>query len=262
MDAWGRVLTGDGARWVVDSGGGELVVLDGPPWEFAPRAGARALAAEGARWLAPVEPSKVVAYGRTYAEHAREQGAEPPRQPLLFLKAPSAVVGPGEPVLLPPESTRVEFEGELALVLGRRVRRFRADVHALADVVAGFLAADDVTARDLQRAEGQWARAKSFDTFCPVARVAHVARPPAGARLRTWVSGRCRQDAALRDMSFSLEELIEHASAAMTLEPGDLLLSGTPPGVGPLEPGGIVRIEIDGLEPLEHGVDTEPAAVA
>ena len=163
--------------------------MDAPPWEQPePAAGATALDAATLDWLPPVTPSKIACFGRNYAAHAAEMGAKPPERPLLFLKAPSSLFAPGEPVLLPPESERVECEGELALVIGRRVRRFPIDGDPR-DVVCGWLTADDVTARDLQRADGQWSRGKSFDTFCPLSRTLSSVPPEPTARLRTLVNG-------------------------------------------------------------------------
>ena len=178
------------------------------------------------------------------------------------LAGPGVVVARavGGDVELPPESSRVECEGELALVIGRRVRRWRpGGALALEDVVFGCFPADDVTARDLQRGDGQWSRGKSFDTFCPVGRVIRRGLPDAKARITTTVNGEIRQEGRLSEMTFGLARLVEHVSAAMTLEPGDIILTGTPAGVTLLAPGDRVVVAIDGYEPLEHGVRTEIA---
>ena len=258
MSEHGRVQLPGGAAWV-RLAGGEAVPLPGPPWE-SPEPEARALALDPAtaHWLPPAAPSKIVCFARTYPAHAKEMGSEELKQPLLFLKAPSSLLAPGRPVLLPPESGHVDCEGELALVIGRRVRRFPADGDP-AEAIAGWLTADDVTARDLQRAEGQWARGKSFDGFCPLSRTFATEPPAPAAALTTRVSGETVQSARLCDMSFSLAELLAWASAAMTLEPGDLVLTGTPAGVHRLQPGDEVRVGVEGLPELVHGVEAEDA---
>lgn len=250
---FGRIRLEGRSSWVLRDGD-DLLLLDGPPWESP--SGSEAVGDRPFFWLPPIAPSKILALGRTYADHARERGFEPPREPLLFLKPPSSLLASGGNVVLPPESAQVEFEGELGLVIGRRVRRFPLDGDP-AEVVLGALAADDVSARDFQKNDGQWARAKGFDTFCPVARFVREGIPPGTAMLRTFVNGAARQEAPLSQMSFPLARLLAHASMAMTLEPGDLLLTGTPAGVGRLAPGDRVRVEIDGLAALEHGVEAE-----
>lgn len=221
MHEYGRARIDGRPAWL-RLRGGEAAVLSGPPWESPePRSGAAALDPEGLEWLPPVRPSKIVCFARTYPAHAREMGSEERKAPLLFLEAPSALLAPGRPVRLPPESGHVDCEGELGLVVGRRVRRFPPDGDAAA-VVAGWLTADDVTARDLQRAEGQWARGKSFDTTCPLSRTFWSEPPAADARLETRVGSETVQSARLDEMSFGLAELLSWASAAMTREPGDL----------------------------------------
>jgi 2-keto-4-pentenoate hydratase/2-oxohepta-3-ene-1,7-dioic acid hydratase in catechol pathway len=253
MSEYGRILSDGRATWVRRDGG-RLRLLAAAPWDAPSEEGT--VDEAGATWLPAVAPSKILALGRTYAEHARERGAEPPREPLLFFKPPSSLLAHGGTVRLPPESGHVDFEGELGLVIGRRVRRFPLDGDP-AGVVFGCLTADDVSARDFQKSDGQWARAKGFDTFCPVGPLIREGLPAKDARLRTLVNGEVRQDGTLDQMSFSLAAMIAHASFAMTLEPGDLLLTGTPAGVGRLGPGDRVRVEIEGVPALEHGVDVE-----
>lgn len=256
MSEFGRVLHEGRETWVV-AGGGELVPCSGPPWDGgAPRAGGLALDPSRVTWLPPVAPSKIVGIGRNYAMHAEEHGAEVPKEPLLFLKAPTSLLAAGEDVPLPPESARVEFEGELAVLIGARVRRFREDGD-LGAVIAGWAAANDVTARDLQRADGQWARGKSFDGFCPIGRLATTTAPAPDARIETRVNGQLRQSARLSDLVFKVARLVAHASAAMTLLPGDVILTGTPGGVGPLAEGDRVEVSIEGVPPLWHGVRRE-----
>lgn len=256
MPDYGRVRHEGRETWVMVDGA-RLVPLPGPPWDhvagppFAP--GGDGIDAASAEWLAPLAPSKIVGIGRNYALHAREHGVEVPKEPLLFLKAPSSVIAGGQDVVLPPDSQQVECEGELGVVIGRSVRDFRADGDPSA-VAFGYVAVDDVTARDLQRADGQWSRGKSFDTFCPVARLIRTEAPRADAMLTTRFNGAVRQAARLSDMVFGVARIIAHVSAVMTLVPGDLILTGTPAGVAGLLEGDEVVIEIEGLPPLMHGV--------
>ncbi len=197
-------------------------------------------------------PSKIVCVGRNYREHARELGNEVPSTPMLFLKPPSALIGPGDPIMLPAASSRVEYEAEIAVAIGRTLRR-ATEPEAEAGI-GGFLCANDVTARDLQRAESQWGRAKGFDTFCPVG--------PAVATGLSWrdlivicrVNGEERQRAPATDMVFSIPFLLSWVSAIMTLEPGDLLLTGTPAGTAPLAVGDVVEVEIPGVGVLRNPV--------
>ena len=199
-----------------------------------------------AQLLAPVTPSKIVCVGRNYREHVKELGHELPTEPLLFLKAPSSLLPPGGIVLMPQASARVDFEGELALVIGRRVRHL--DEKDWRSAVRGFTLANDVTARDLQTKDGQWARAKSFDTFCPVGPfVSDELDIEAGVTIETRVNGELHQHGSTLDFIFPIPRLLAHITAAMTLEPGDLVLTGTPSGVGPLKAGDRVEISIPGL---------------
>jgi 2-keto-4-pentenoate hydratase/2-oxohepta-3-ene-1,7-dioic acid hydratase in catechol pathway len=254
MTSFGRARVGGRETWVVERDG-EILALPGPPWEgLEPSTGPLDVAALD--WLPPVMPGKILCVGRNYALHAKERGAEVPAEPLLFLKAPSALVVSGGDVVLPKETSHVELEGEMAFVIGRRVRRLPPDVDP-ASVIVGWLCADDVTARDLQRRDGQWSRAKGFDTACPVSRLVGTTPPPRDARLRTRLNGELKQDAALADMIFDVAAILAHASAMLTLMPGDLVLTGTPAGCAPLAAGDRVSIEIDGLDPLLHGVRAE-----
>ena len=255
MNEFGRVRAAGRETWVLWDGAAARP-LPGPPWTHPASTAGEGLEPGTFEWLAPVAPSKILGLGRTYAEHARERGTEPPKEPLLFLKAPSSLLSHGGVVRLPPESSHVDFEGELGLVIGRRVRRFPPDGDP-SDVIFGCVACNDVSARDFQKSDGQWARAKGFDTFCPVGPRIVAGLPLPSARLRTFINGEARQDGSLSEMSFSLAAMLSHASSAMTLEPGDLLLTGTPAGVGRLAPGDRVRIEIDGVPPLEHGVEAD-----
>ncbi|MBF2098812.1 MAG: fumarylacetoacetate hydrolase family protein [Gloeomargaritaceae cyanobacterium C42_A2020_066] len=221
------------------------------PWTQAPWLGGRPAAgcipADGYRLLAPCEPSKIVAVGRNYRDHAAEMGAEVPQEPLLFLKPPTTVIGPGETIRCPPESRRVDYEGELALVIGRPCRRAAPDVAQTC--IWGYTLANDVTARDLQKSDGQWTRAKGFDTFCPLGPwVVPMLEP--GAQLTTELNGRIVQSAGLDQMVFSPPVLVSYISQVMTLLPGDVVLTGTPAGIGPLTAGDQVRVGLTGLGSL------------
>jgi 2-keto-4-pentenoate hydratase/2-oxohepta-3-ene-1,7-dioic acid hydratase in catechol pathway len=217
-----------------------------------PEYSGRSWALSESRLLAPILPSKVVAFGRTYADHAAELGNAVPDQPLCFLKPSTSVIGPGATIVMPPQSEQVSFEGELAVVIGRPCRDVPADNAAA--VILGYTVANDVTARDLQKTDGQWARAKGFDTFCPLGPWIETELDPAGLSIRTEVDGEVRQDGNTSDLVFTVGELIEWISAAMTLLPGDVILTGTPEGVGLLEAGQRVDIEIEGIGTLSNPV--------
>jgi 2-keto-4-pentenoate hydratase/2-oxohepta-3-ene-1,7-dioic acid hydratase in catechol pathway len=210
-----------------------------------------------AELLPPVTPSKVVCVGRNYREHAKELGNEVPAEPLLFFKPPSALLKPGGTVLMPAASARVDFEGELALVIGKRACKLPPDAD-WRRYVRGYTLANDVTARDLQKKDGQWTRAKSFDTFCPVGPlVSDELDPEAGATIETRVNGELRQHGSTLDFIFSIPALLTYISAAITLEPGDLVLTGTPSGVGPLKAGDRVEVSVPGLGVLVNAVQLE-----
>jgi len=208
----------------------------------------------GAQLLPPCAPTKIVCVGRNYPEHARELGNEPPKEPLIFLKPPSSLIPSGANIVYPSLSERVDFEGELGVVIGKRARNVEAS-EALAYVL-GYTCVNDVTARDLQRKDGQWTRGKGFDTFCPVGPCLVTADELdlSQLRIRTIVDGVVKQDGAVSEMMFSVGDIIAYVSAFMTLEPGDLIATGTPPGVGPLQPGSIVQVQIDGIGVLENTV--------
>jgi 2-keto-4-pentenoate hydratase/2-oxohepta-3-ene-1,7-dioic acid hydratase in catechol pathway len=205
------------------------------------------------RLLAPVLPSKVVAIGRNYLEHARETGAEPPAEPLIFLKPSTAVVGPGDAIVRPTHlSQRVDYEGELAIVFGRLCR----DVPAarVPEVIFGYTCANDVTARDLQAKDGQWTRAKGFDTFCPLGPWIETGLDPGDVRLTTSVNGEVKQDSRTSLMIHDIVTLVTYVTAVMTMLPGDVLLTGTPEGVGPLVAGDRVAVEVEGIGALTNRV--------
>ena len=197
-------------------------------------------------------PSKIVGIGRNYADHAKELGNDAPAEPLIFLKAPSSLLTPNGTIVRPSLSQRVDFEGELAIVIGREAKNIRAANWR--DVVQGFTCANDVTARDLQKKDGQFARAKSFDTFCPLGPHVESDLDPSSLQLTTRVNGDVRQNGNTRDMIFKCDFLIEYITAAMTLLPGDVILTGTPAGVGPLNSGDAVEVEIEGIGTLRNVV--------
>jgi len=202
--------------------------------------------------LAPVIPrSKIVAIARNYRDHAAEMGNEVPPEPMLFLKPNTSVIGPNDAIVLPPQSERVDFEGELAAVIGRITKNVPAE-RALEHVL-GYTIANDVTARDLQRSDGQWSRAKGFDTFCPLGPAIETEFDPTGdAVVTTRVNGEVRQEGPISDMIHSVADIIAYASAAFTLLPGDVILTGTPAGVGPFVAGDVVEVEITGLGLLRN----------
>lgn len=202
--------------------------------------------------LTPCEPTKILCIGRNYVEHAREHGAEVPETPLIFMKPPSSLLAPGEAILLPPQSQQVEHEAELVAVIGKRGRDIPPD--SAAEYILGYTIGNDVTARDLQRTDSQWTRAKGFDTFCPVGPWIDTNFDPSDAVITCRVNGQVRQLASTRDMVFPVGALIAFLSSIMTLEPGDLIFTGTPAGVGPLHDGDVVEIEIEGLGKLSNPV--------
>lgn len=235
--------------------GGDARRFLGSPFEGAP------LDAASVPWTsdelrAPVRPSKILCVGRNYAAHAKELGNEVPKEPLLFFKPPSSIVGPGERIVLPPESTHVEHEAELTIVIGKRVRRVPRE--RAMDAVFGYTCACDVSARDLQKKDGQWARAKGFDTFCPIGPWIETALDPKDLGVRCIVDGQERQHGRTSDMVFDVATIVAFVSNAFTLEPGDVILTGTPEGVGPLLPGNHVVVAIDGIGELEAHVVAEP----
>jgi 2-keto-4-pentenoate hydratase/2-oxohepta-3-ene-1,7-dioic acid hydratase in catechol pathway len=208
------------------------------------------------RLLAPVIPrSKIVAVGRNYAAHAAEMGDEVPKTPLTFFKPNTSVIGPGEPIMYPTASREVSFEGELALVIGRICKE--VPVSRVPEVIFGYTVANDVTARDLQRSDGQWARAKGYDTFCPLGPwiTTHQRLEEAAAlAIRTTLDGELRQDGNTKDMILTIPELVAYISSYTTLLPGDVILTGTPSGVGPMLPGQEVSVEIEGIGTLTNPV--------
>jgi 2-keto-4-pentenoate hydratase/2-oxohepta-3-ene-1,7-dioic acid hydratase in catechol pathway len=246
-----RVATEQGPRWgVVDED--RVRAVDGDPFS-AGEEGDPLGELASLRLLAPTVPSKIVCVGLNYPAHADESGAEVPTEPLLFFKPPSAVVGLGAPIVLPAQSERVDYEAELVVVMGRRCRNVGS--HQAWDYVWGVTCGNDVTARDLQWRDDQWARAKGFDTFCPLgpwAVLGMTEEEAADLELVCRVNREVRQRAMTSDMVFSPAELIAYISTIMTLEPGDVVMTGTPHGVGPLTPRDEVEVSIQGVGTLQN----------
>jgi len=238
--------------WVLEDRVGPL---EGSPYQEYRRLEAT-VSLDMVRLLAPVEPSKIICVGRNYVAHAQEHGSEVPEMPLLFLKPPTSVIGPGETILLPPQSVNVEHEAELAIVIGKRGRWIQPE-NAL-EYVLGYTVGNDVTARDLQRRDGQWTRGKGFDTFCPLGPWIETDFDPSDAMVTCHVNGEMRQMASTRDMVFNVRQIVAFTSTIMTLLPGDILMTGTPAGVGPLTNGDIVEVSIEGLGKLSNPVASEP----
>lgn len=226
-------------------------VLDGSPFDEFRREEA-VLSLESVQLFSPVIPGKIVCVGRNYPAHPAEHGADVPVLPLLFLKPPSAIIGPDQAILLPPQSHHVEHEAELAVVISQKAHWVRPE--DTADYILGFTAANDITARDLQKRDGQWTRGKGFDTFCPLGPWIETEFDPADALITCNVNGQMRQMGSTRDMVFTVPHLVAFISSVMTLEPGDVILTGTPAGVGPLVDGDEVTVDIEGLGSLSNPV--------
>jgi len=247
-----RFSTGGDPRFgIVD--GDDLVVLKGDPMFLGFETLDERVPLADVKLLAPVIPrSKVVAIGKNYRDHAAEMGGEAPAEPLLFLKPNTSVIGPGDSIVIPKQSSQVDHEGELAIVIGSIAKNV-AEADA-ASVIFGYTVANDVTARDLQKTDGQWARAKGFDTFCPLGPVIETEFDPTGKKIEVRVGGEVRQSGVLDDMVHSIAAIVAYASSVFTLLPGDVILTGTPAGVGPILSGEIVEVEIEGIGVLPNPV--------
>jgi 2-keto-4-pentenoate hydratase/2-oxohepta-3-ene-1,7-dioic acid hydratase in catechol pathway len=254
---YARVLLEGHPTYVAVPTTGPAKILDGAPWAGGSPTGQELAAPELDRLarLCPVQPSKIIGIGRNYKKHAAELKNELPEEPLMFFKPPSSLLDPGGVVELPAESTRVDYEGELAVVIGRRARRL--SVEEARRAVFGYSIACDVTARDLQNKDKQWTRAKGFDTFCPIGPYVAAHPDPSVLGVQLSVNGAIRQDGSVRDMIFDVPTLVAYASQSMTLEPGDVILTGTPEGVGPLADGDAVTVRIEPFGELAFRVATE-----
>ncbi|MDO5503573.1 MAG: fumarylacetoacetate hydrolase family protein [Actinomycetia bacterium] len=247
-----RFTTGeDPAFGLVDGAGEKIAEISGDPLYTKIELTGQTHLVDDVRLLAPVIPrSKVIGIGRNYADHAAEMGNEVPAEPLMFLIPNTAVVGPGDPVVIPPQTSEVSFEGELAVVIGRMCKDIEPE--EVSKVIFGYTCANDVTARDLQRGDGQWARAKGFDTFCPLGPWIETDLDPSALSILTRRDGEVCQDGTTADMVHGVATLISHASRAFTLLPGDVILTGTPAGVGPVVAGQRVEVEIEEIGVLSN----------
>jgi 2-keto-4-pentenoate hydratase/2-oxohepta-3-ene-1,7-dioic acid hydratase in catechol pathway len=237
--------------------GDHVLEISGVPWGPWSR-GSRSSRLSDVRFLAPVEPSKIVCVGRNYAAHAAELGNELPKEPLIFLKPPSSIIGPQEPIILTPYSQRVEHEGELAIVIGRSCSHLRDTDDALASVL-GYTCLNDVTGRDLQKIDVQFTRAKGFDTFCPIGPHIETDLDPSNVLVETHVNGARRQSGSTSLMLYPPAFLVRWISRMMTLHPGDVIATGTPAGVGPLVAGDIVEVSVAGVGVLRNPVHAPQA---
>ena len=247
-----RFTTGDDPAYgLVDGAGEKIAEITGDPLYQRIELTGAVHQVDDVRLLAPVIPrSKVIGIGRNYADHAKEMGGQPPTEPLMFLVPNTAVIGPGDPVVMPPQTSEVEYEGELAVVIGRMCKD--VDLQDALGAVFGYTCANDVTARDLQRNDGQWARAKGFDTFCPLGPWIETDLDPGAQRISTRLDGAVVQDGSTSQMVHGVAALVSHASKAFTLLPGDVILTGTPAGVGPVHEGQRVEVEVDGIGVLSN----------
>ncbi len=222
-------------------------------WPGSLTTGSRSWPLDSVRLLAPVQPSKIVCVARNYRKHAAELGNEAPQEPLIFLKAPSSIIGPEDTIELPPDSTRVDFEGELAVVIGKRCARLGPQ-DPIEPYLAGFTCLNDVTARDLQKRDVIFGRAKGFDTFCPIGPAIETEFDWKQARIETRVNGERRQQGASAEMIFPVDLLVRWISRIMTLLPGDVIATGTPEGIAALAPGDVVEVSIEGIGQLRNPV--------
>jgi 2-keto-4-pentenoate hydratase/2-oxohepta-3-ene-1,7-dioic acid hydratase in catechol pathway len=231
--------------------GDSIAEIRGEIWAGRERTGQR-FPGHAVKFLAPSLPSKIVCVGRNFKAHATELGNELPKEPMIFLKPPSAVIAPGEAIVLPPVSKRVDYEGELALVIGRQCRRL-GSLDNVNDFIAGYTCLNDVTLRDLQKTDGQWWRSKGFDTSCPFGPVVETELDPA-ATIETIVNGFRKQSGCISDLIFSVDVIIRWIAQVMTLEPGDVIAMGTPEGVGPLAAQDTVEVVVSGIGTLRNTV--------
>lgn len=245
-----RVSYGGGISFGVVEGD-DVAELDGPPIGELRFTGKRAPLAD-CRLLAPVLPSKIVAIGVNYRDHAEEMGHALPEQPLMFMKPATAVIGTGDAIAKPSVTQRLDYEGELVVVVGGLVRK--ADRAAAAEAILGYTVGNDVTARDLQLSDGQWTRAKGFDTFAPIGPWIETDIDPASLLIETRLNGETRQTSSTKNLIFDPVGLVSYVSNVMTLLPGDCIFTGTPAGVGPMQPGDSVEVEIEGIGVLSNVV--------
>lgn len=247
---YGEIAERAGVLWIERL----LPPFEEDPWTRLAAGSFAPIPLSSARLLAPVVPRKIVCIGRNYRDHAAELGNDVPKEPLLFLKAPSALIGPGDTIRIPPQSQRVDFEGELAVVIGKTASHIGAK-EDVKPYIRGYTIVNDVTARDLQKSDGQWSRAKGFDTFCPTGPlVTDEIDPVAGLTVETRLNSELKQHGSTRDLIFPIDTLLRYITAAMTLHPGDLIPTGTPAGVAPMKSGDRVEVMVDGIGTLANPV--------
>jgi len=251
-----RFTSGEDPKYAVvegEAGAETLAVVSGDPLFQTVQLTGERLAMDEVRLLAPVIPrSKVVAVGRNYADHAAELGNEVPKEPLLFFKPNTSVIGPGDPIVLPRQSHDVQYEGELAIVIGRLCKD--VPLERVSEVVLGYTIANDVTARDLQKEDATWTRGKGFDSFCPLGPWIETELDVSDLAVTTHLNGDVKQDGRTKDMIFDVPALVAYVSSVMTLLPGDVILTGTPDGVGPMSVGDEVEVSVEGIGSLTNRV--------
>jgi 2-keto-4-pentenoate hydratase/2-oxohepta-3-ene-1,7-dioic acid hydratase in catechol pathway len=243
-----RVRAGDGPAWAIVEGD-TVYRLQGSPFEN-PSRGERLGETSSTRLLAPCEPTKVVCIGLNYRAHAAETGQELPKEPLMFLKPPTSVIGPGDDVVWAPGSQKIDYEAELAVVFKKTAKHIARG--AFRDYVLGYTCANDVSARDFQRGDGQWARAKGSDTFCPLGPWIETDLDPSDLRISGKLNGETKQDSRTSDLVFDVDFLISHLTKYFTMLPGDVLITGTPAGIGPMNPGDEYEVELEGIGTLKN----------
>jgi len=247
---YGELAERDGKLWIERL----KEPFEEDPWARGPMEDFEPVAMDAVQVLSPVVPRKIVCIGRNYRDHAAELGNEVPKQPLLFLKPPSAVIAAEDAIRRPEQSHRVDFEGELGVVIGKQAWQIGPD-EDVSQYIRGYTIVNDVTARDLQKSDGQWSRAKGFDTFCPVGPlVTDEIDPAAGIRVETRLNGEVKQQGTTRDLIFPIDVLLRYITAAMTLYPGDLIPTGTPAGVAPMKAGDRVEVTVEGIGTLGNPV--------
>lgn len=245
-----RVQGAGGAQWAIVEGD-SVYQLNGSPWD-SPSRGARIGDLGSARLLAPCQPTKVICIGLNYRAHAAESGQEVPKEPLMFLKPPTSVIGPGEDVIWAPGSERIDYEAELAVVFKKRAKNVAPGAYK--DYVLGYSCANDISARDFQRGDGQWARAKGSDTFCPLGPWIETDVDPSDLRISGQLNGKTKQDSRTSDLVFNVDSLISHLTKYFTMDPGDVLITGTPAGIGPMNPGDEYEVTIEGVGSLKNRI--------
>jgi 2-keto-4-pentenoate hydratase/2-oxohepta-3-ene-1,7-dioic acid hydratase in catechol pathway len=247
---YGEITDRAGELWIERL----LPPFEEDPWTKISSGTFKPLPLNSVQLLAPVVPRKILCIGRNYRDHAAELGSDVPKEPLLFLKPSSSIIGPGDAIRIPHQSQRVDFEGELAVVIGKKASHIGAD-QDVSQYIRGYTIVNDVTARDLQKTDDQWARAKGFDTFCPIGPlVTDEIDPAAGIAIQTHLNGEIKQDGNTHNLIFPIDALLRYITAAITLYPGDLIPTGTPAGVAPMQPGDRVSVTIEGIETLENAI--------